>query len=125
MKRRGLDCDEMSRRYAAHDLSPAEASKFEAHLAGCDFCKKQVAEWKELLSLLATPAFDAVRLEPSRDFDKPVMAFISGASDARSVEAATSLMTRLQAAGIPGFLGMERGALALRNAWDYYRMTKG
>jgi acyl-CoA synthetase (NDP forming) len=54
--------------------------------------------------------------------DKPVMAFVSSASDSRSVEAATGIMTKLQAAGIPGFLGMERGAVALRNTLDYYRM---
>lgn len=73
---RDLTCEEMSRLYAAHELSPAEASKFEAHLAGCESCKECVSEWRELFSLLSSPTYSAVHLEPSRDFDKPVMAFV-------------------------------------------------
>jgi|GEM_PF-3239894 len=103
MKTRGLGCDELSRLYAAHELSQAEAAKFEAHLAGCDVCKVRVAEWNELFSLLATPAYDAVHLEPSRDFDKPVMAFVRNlisqrAAGAEAVKAAGAAFTESAAA---------------------------
>ena len=53
---------------------------------------------------------------------KPVMAIITGSSSSQTQAAALELMGRLQAMGIPAFLGMERGALALRNASLYYRM---
>jgi hypothetical protein len=59
-------------------MSPAEASVFEAHLAGCDTCKELIGEWKGLFSLLSCPVYDAVHLEPSRDFDRPIMAFVKG-----------------------------------------------
>jgi hypothetical protein len=75
---RSTSCEEMSRLYAAGEMSPAETSDFEAHLAGCDTCKKLIGEWKDLFSLLSRPAYDAVHLEPSRDFDRPIMAFVKG-----------------------------------------------
>ena len=53
---------------------------------------------------------------------KPVMAIITGSSSAPTQAAALDLMARLQGMGIPAFPGMERGALALRNAYAYYRM---
>ena len=53
---------------------------------------------------------------------KPVMAVITGSSTAESAEVALDLMGRLQGMGIPAFSGMERGARALRNAVEYYRM---
>lgn len=69
-------CEELSRLYAAGEMSPAQAADFEAHLAGCDACKEQVREWEELFSILSSPAYDGARLEPRPDFDKPVMAFV-------------------------------------------------
>jgi hypothetical protein len=75
---RSTSCEEMSRLYAAGEMSPAEASVFEAHLAGCDTCKELIGEWKGLFSLLSCPVYDAVHLEPSRDFDRPIMAFVKG-----------------------------------------------
>ena len=57
--------------------------------------------------------------------DKPVMAIITGSSSAQSQEVALELMGKLQTTGIPAFLGMERGARALRNAVEYYRMKEG
>jgi acyl-CoA synthetase (NDP forming) len=54
---------------------------------------------------------------------KPVMACITGSSSAETAAASLELMERLQAAGIPAFPGMERGAAALRNARDHYRMA--
>ncbi len=52
--------------------------------------------------------------------DKPVMAIITGSSSAQSAATALELMGKLQAMGIVAFLGMERGARALRNAYRYY-----
>jgi hypothetical protein len=52
---------------------------------------------------------------------KPVMACITGPSSPQAATATLELMGRLQAIGIPAFPGMERGALALRNAREYYR----
>ena len=75
---RSTSCEEMSRLYTAGEMSPAETSVFEAHLAGCDTCKELIGEWKGLFSLLSSPVYDAVHLEPSRDFDKPVLAFVKG-----------------------------------------------
>jgi hypothetical protein len=75
---RSSSCEEMSRLYAAGEMNPLEASEFEAHLAACDTCKKLIGEWGDLFSLLSSPAYDAVRLEPSRDFDGPIMAFVKG-----------------------------------------------
>jgi acyl-CoA synthetase (NDP forming) len=53
---------------------------------------------------------------------KPVMAIITGSSSAQTQGAALELMGKLQGMGMPAFLGMERGAIALRNAASYYRM---
>ena len=53
---------------------------------------------------------------------KPIMAIITGSSSAQTQATALELMAKLQRLGIPAFLGMERGALALRNAYAYYRM---
>jgi acetate---CoA ligase (ADP-forming) len=77
-------------------------------------------------SAQATPD---IQLAPFSDIKqlttKPVMAIISGPSDGPSVGAAMEMLGKLQAIGIPAFLGMERGALALRKAFDYWRMKNG
>ena len=75
---RNASCEEMSRLYAAGEMSPVDVSEFEAHLAGCDTCKELIGEWKGLFSLLSCPVYEAVHLEPSRDFDRPIMAFVKG-----------------------------------------------
>ena len=75
---RTTSCDEMSRLYAVGEMSSTESSDFEAHLAGCNACKELLGEWKGLISALSSSAYDATCLEPSRDFDKPVMAFVKG-----------------------------------------------
>lgn len=56
---------------------------------------------------------------------KPLAAIITGPSSAESVAIAMDLMGRLQAMGIPAFPGMERGALALRKAYEYWHMRAG
>jgi acyl-CoA synthetase (NDP forming) len=55
---------------------------------------------------------------------KPVMAIVSSPSDGPSVQAAMELMGNLQAIGIPAFPGMERGALALYKAYEYWHMRE-
>jgi acyl-CoA synthetase (NDP forming) len=57
--------------------------------------------------------------------EKPVMAIITGSSSAQTAAASLELMGRLQGMGIPAITGMERGAMALRNAAEYYRMHHG
>jgi len=76
MRKEKKSCEELSRLYAAGEMSSAQASDFEAHLSGCETCKKQVREWEELFSALSSPLYDVERLEPRADFDKPVMAFV-------------------------------------------------
>ena len=61
-------------------------------------------------------------VDTNKKIAKPLMAIITGSSSAQTQAAALELMTKLQGMGIPAFLGMERGALALRNAHAYYRM---
>jgi acyl-CoA synthetase (NDP forming) len=63
-------------------------------------------------------------IELKQKTDKPVMAIVSGPSDAASAGAAMELMGKLQEIGIPAFPGMERGALALRKAYEYWQMRK-
>jgi hypothetical protein len=55
---------------------------------------------------------------------KPVMAILSSPLDGPSVQAAMELMGSLQAIGIPAFPGMERGALALRKAYEYWHLRE-
>ena len=64
-------------------------------------------------------------LEMRQRTDKPVLAVIGHQHTPEEVQAAIELMGRLQSAGIPAFLGMERGAFALRNALEYYRVKAG
>jgi len=106
---RNVSCEEMSRLYAAGEMSPAEVSEFEAHLAGCDTCKEIIGEWKGLFSLLSCPVYDAVHLEPSRDFDRPVMAFVKGLI--RERQRAEELAGRTRAIN-------DRAALAGQHASD-------
>ena len=67
----------------------------------------------------------APMLEMRQRTDKPVLAVIGHQHTPEEVQAAIELMGRLQSAGIPAFLGMERGAFALRNALEYYRVKAG
>ncbi|MCX5800226.1 MAG: zf-HC2 domain-containing protein [Candidatus Eisenbacteria bacterium] len=76
--RHNKSCEEMSRLYAAREMSPAEALDFEAHLTECESCKNLLTEWKGLFSLLFEPIHDVRHLEPSRAFDRPIMAFVKG-----------------------------------------------
>ena len=64
----------------------------------------------------------APMIEMRQRTDKPVLAAIWYQHTPEDVQAAIDLMGRLQAAGIPAFLGMERSAYALRNALEYYRL---
>jgi acyl-CoA synthetase (NDP forming) len=68
------------------------------------------------------------QLAPFVDFrqatEKPVMAIITGSSSAQTAAASLELMARLQGMGIPAIQGMERGAMALRNAAEYYRLNR-
>jgi acyl-CoA synthetase (NDP forming) len=53
---------------------------------------------------------------------KPVLAIISHSSSLADGQVAGDLMQKLQAGGVPAFIGLERGAQALRNALEYYRL---
>jgi len=54
---------------------------------------------------------------------KPVMAILSHSFSPGEVEQAGDIMKRLQGNGVPTFLGLERGAGALKKALDYYRLN--
>jgi len=88
-ERRDISCEELSRRYAAGELSPREAKAFKAHWARCGECKRFLSQWEELLGVLSAPVSSRYA-EPSPEFDKPIMAFvrslIRGRAEARVAE---------------------------------------
>jgi acyl-CoA synthetase (NDP forming) len=53
---------------------------------------------------------------------KPVLAIVSSSSSPADGQVATDLLQKLQAGGVPAFIGLERGAQALKNALEYYRL---
>jgi hypothetical protein len=53
---------------------------------------------------------------------KPVLAIISHSSSLADGQVAGDLLQKLQAGGVPAFIGLERGAQALKNALEYYRL---
>ncbi len=55
---------------------------------------------------------------------KPVMAILSCAFSPTEVEQAGSIIQKLQSGGVPTFVGLERGAHALRNALNYYSLNR-
>ncbi|MFH1381869.1 MAG: CoA-binding protein [Chloroflexota bacterium] len=56
---------------------------------------------------------------------KPMIVILLWSFTTAEVEKAGGIIQRLQGAGIPVFLAFERGARALRNALDYYRLRNG
>ena len=56
---------------------------------------------------------------------KPVLAIVSSSSSPADGQVAGDLMQKLQAGGVPTFMGLERGAQALKNALEYYRLKNG
>jgi acyl-CoA synthetase (NDP forming) len=60
--------------------------------------------------------------EIKRKTTKPVLAIISHSSSLADGQVAGDLMQKLQAGGVPAFIGLERGAQALKNALEYYRL---
>ncbi len=86
------------------------------------------------LVLLVTTRFGPARLLDSdidlagdirRATDKPVMAVILCSFSPKEVERTSQAREKLQAAGVPTFVALERGARALKNALDYYRFKNG
>jgi acyl-CoA synthetase (NDP forming) len=53
---------------------------------------------------------------------KPVLAIISHSSSPADGQVAGDLLQKLQAGGVPAFIGLERGAQALKNTLEYYRL---
>jgi len=53
---------------------------------------------------------------------KPVMTIISTSFSPQEVEQAGDVIQKFQRGGVPTFIGLERGAQALRNALDYYNL---
>ena len=64
-------------------------------------------------------------VEVRKKTSKPVMAILSHSFSPGEVEQAGDIIQRLQGGGVPTFLGLERGAGALKNALDYYRLNNG
>ncbi len=53
---------------------------------------------------------------------KPMMAILSYSFSPGDVQQGGDIMQKLQAGGVPTFVGLERGARALKNALDYYSL---
>jgi len=53
---------------------------------------------------------------------KPVMAIFTTGFSPEEVQRASNTKQKLQGGGVPTFIALERGARALRNALDYYRL---
>ena len=84
MKEKGnKECKELSRRYAAHEMTASEMKSFELHLAGCQDCKTLVSEWNGLFASLSAPALKAAK-DPGPDFDRPIMSFVRSMLQARA-----------------------------------------
>jgi hypothetical protein len=81
-EKRNTECNELSRRYTAGEMTASEIKSFELHLAGCQVCKTLVSEWNGLFTALWAPAVKAAR-EPGPDFDRPIMAFVRTCLPAR------------------------------------------
>ncbi|MBM2824911.1 MAG: hypothetical protein HW402_575 [Dehalococcoidales bacterium] len=60
-----------------------------------------------------------------RSSAKPVMAILAPSFSPEEVAQAQEMMRRFQDGGVPVFPNYERGARALRNARDYYRVKNG
>jgi acyl-CoA synthetase (NDP forming) len=56
---------------------------------------------------------------------KPVMAVLPVSFEPDAVGQASEVMRKLQAGNVPAFVSLERGARALRNALEYYRLQGG
>ena len=56
---------------------------------------------------------------------KPVMVCLQLTMLPRVIADARTIVKKLQDAGVPAFTSLERGALALKNALDYYRFRQG
>ena len=52
---------------------------------------------------------------------KPVMSVVAY-SGSYEMEEAEKVSRKFQDSGVPAFPSIDRGSLALRKAWDYYRM---
>jgi hypothetical protein len=113
---RAASCEEMSRLYAAREMSPAEVSAFESHLSGCEACKKSVGEWKEFFSLLSSPAYSSALAEPSPSFDKPIMAFVKSLVRERQAVAAWQAARQSAMLRQPAAVLSERVSAATRRA---------
>ncbi len=62
--------------------------------------------------------------EVRRTTTKPLVAILVWAFSGQDVDQAGKLAAELQGAGIPAFLSLERGAFALKKAWEYYSNKK-
>ncbi|MBI2288431.1 MAG: CoA-binding protein, partial [Chloroflexi bacterium] len=56
---------------------------------------------------------------------KPVLAIISYSFSPEEVEQARNIIQKFQGGGVPAFIALERGANALKNTLDYYRLKNG
>jgi len=73
----------------------------------------------------STPQFDALVSALAgvrKRADKPVMALVPMSISPGEAEQASATIEKLQKSGIASFFSMERGAVALKKALEYYRM---
>jgi len=123
-EKRNTECKELSRRYAAGEMTASEIKSFELHLAGCRACKMLVSDWNGLFSALSAPTVRAMT-DPGPDFDRPIMAFVRSmleardAALARAADLAREVVSTSAAARIPAAAPGSLWAAALRSkvAW--------
>lgn len=109
-EKRNSECKELSRRYAAGEMTASEMKSFELHLAGCQDCKTFVSEWNGLFASLSASAVKA-SIDPGPDFDLPVMAFVRSMLEARAAAVA-------QAEAWAGARGADLAALGRATATE-------
>lgn len=123
-KKKTVGCEELSRRYAAGEMTASEMKSFKLHLAGCQACKTLISEWDELFGALSAPAMRAMS-EPGPDFDRPIMAFVRSMIESRaaalalseSLAAARAETARAAAAPSPQPRSLWAAALRSKIAW--------
>jgi len=116
-EKKNTECEELSRRYTAGEMTASEIKSFELHLAGCQACKVLVSEWNGLFAVLSAPAVRATR-DPRPDFDRPIMAFVHSMLEGRA--AAVGVPTPARAVGAPGALSPAAASAPtpqLRSLW--------
>jgi anti-sigma factor RsiW len=110
-----MDCGEILRKISAYndkELSPEECKAVEAHLSGCEACRRNLGEIRRMDSLLArlpdvgaSPAFEA---ELARRMERPSHRLVFLRSPMLRYALAASIMLAVGALAVIRFLPSHR-----------------